>query len=50
VPLAAERAANRKVYQRVAEFTVACPCGVVFERWVTAEDAAADLLRAAALN
>src|SRR4030095_2025702 len=29
VTLAAERAANRKVYQRVAEFTVACPCGVV---------------------
>ncbi len=24
--------------------TVACPCGVVFERWVTPEDAAADLV------
>lgn len=30
--------------------TVACPCGVVFERWVTAEDAELDLLRAAGLN
>jgi hypothetical protein len=27
--------------------TVACPCGVVFERWVTPEDADDDLLRAA---
>ena len=26
--------------------TVACPCGVVFERWVTPQDAAADLLLA----
>jgi hypothetical protein len=25
--------------------TVACPCGVVFERWVTPEDADADLVR-----
>ena len=25
--------------------TVACPCGVVFERWVTPEDAEMDLLR-----
>jgi hypothetical protein len=25
--------------------TVACPCGVVFERWVTDQDAAADLLQ-----
>jgi hypothetical protein len=25
--------------------TVACPCGVVFERWVTELDAAEDLLR-----
>ena len=24
--------------------TVACPCGVVFERWVTPEDAASDML------
>ena len=24
--------------------TVACPCGVVFERWVTSEGAALDLL------
>jgi hypothetical protein len=24
--------------------TVACPCGVVFERWVTPEDAVADLV------
>jgi len=24
--------------------TVACPCGVVFERWVTPEDAEADLI------
>jgi hypothetical protein len=30
--------------------TVACPCGVVFERWVTPEEADADLLRLAALN
>jgi hypothetical protein len=30
--------------------TVACPCAVVFERWVTPEDADADLLRLAALN
>ena len=26
--------------------TVACPCGVVFERWVTPQDAAVDLLLA----
>lgn len=30
--------------------TVTCPCGVVFERWVTPEEADADLLRRAALN
>jgi hypothetical protein len=30
--------------------TVACSCGVVFERWVTPEDAELDLLRAASLN
>jgi hypothetical protein len=30
--------------------TVPCPCGVVFERWVTPEEADADLLRLAALN
>jgi hypothetical protein len=30
--------------------TVACPCGVVFERWVTPEEADMDLLRLAALN
>jgi hypothetical protein len=30
--------------------TVACPCGVVFERWVTPEDADLDLVRAARLN
>jgi hypothetical protein len=30
--------------------TVACPCGVLFERWVTPEDAELDLLRAAGLN
>ena len=30
--------------------TVACPCGVVFARWVTPEDAELDLLQAAALN
>jgi hypothetical protein len=29
---------------------VACPCGVVFERWVTPEDADADLLRLDELN
>ena len=26
--------------------TVACPCGVVFERWVTPEDGAVDLVLA----
>jgi hypothetical protein len=30
--------------------TVACPCGVVFERWITPEDADADLIRIARLN
>ena len=30
--------------------TVSCPCGVVFERWVTPEEADADLLRLAAVN
>jgi hypothetical protein len=30
--------------------TVACPCGVVFGRWVTPEDADADLLGIARLN
>jgi hypothetical protein len=30
--------------------TVACPCGVVFERWVTSEDADADLVGIARLN
>ena len=30
--------------------TVACPCGVVFERWVTPEDADDDLFRLASLN
>jgi hypothetical protein len=30
--------------------TVACPYGVVFQRWVTPEDAELDLLRAASLN
>ncbi len=30
--------------------TVAYRCGVVFERWVTPEDAELDLLRAASLN
>jgi hypothetical protein len=29
---------------------VACPCGVVFGRWITPEDADADLLRLASLN
>jgi hypothetical protein len=29
---------------------VACPCGVVFERWVTPEDADADLVGMAQLN
>jgi len=29
--------------------TVACACGVVFERWVTPEEADADLLRLASL-
>jgi hypothetical protein len=30
--------------------TVACPCGVVFERWVTPGDAELDLLGWASLN
>jgi len=30
--------------------TVACPCGVTFEKWVTLLDAELDLLRAARLN
>ena len=30
--------------------TMACPCGVVFERWVTPVDAELDLLEAAFLN
>ncbi len=30
--------------------TVACPCGVVFERWVTPLEAELDLLQAASLN
>jgi len=30
--------------------TVVCPCGVVFGRWVTPEEADADLLRLASLN
>ena len=30
--------------------TVACACGMVFDRWVTPEEADADLLRLAALN
>jgi hypothetical protein len=30
--------------------TVGCPCGVVFARWVTPEDADADLARIARLN
>jgi hypothetical protein len=30
--------------------TVMCPCGVIFERWVTPQEADADLLRLASLN
>jgi len=30
--------------------TVTCPCGVTFERWVTPQDADADLIRGASLN
>ena len=30
--------------------TVACPCGVTFERWVTPEDAELGLFRLARLN
>ena len=30
--------------------TVACPCGVVFGRWVTPRDAEMDLVKAASLN
>jgi hypothetical protein len=32
------------------QLTVSCSCGVVFERWITPEDADLDLLRAASLN
>jgi len=35
---------QRSVESRIVE------CGVVFERWVTPEDAELDLLRAARLN
>jgi hypothetical protein len=30
--------------------TVACPCGVVFQRWVTPLDTELDVLRIARLN
>ena len=30
--------------------TVACPCGVTFERWITPCDVELDLLRGAGLN
>ena len=30
--------------------TAACRCGVVFERWITPDDAETDLLRFASLN
>jgi len=30
--------------------TVACPCGVVFERWIAPLDAELDLIWAASLN
>jgi hypothetical protein len=30
--------------------TVACECGVIFERWITPWDTELDLLRAAGLN
>ena len=30
--------------------TMACPCGVVFERWVTPQEAELDQLQAAPLN
>ncbi len=30
--------------------TVACPCGVMFERWITSEEAELDLLHLASLN
>ena len=30
--------------------TVACPCGVTFERWITPAEADADLRRLASLN
>jgi hypothetical protein len=30
--------------------TVACPCGVVFERWITPEETELDLLRSARLS
>jgi hypothetical protein len=32
------------------QFTVACKCGVVLERWVTPLDAELDLLQSASLN
>ena len=30
--------------------TIACSCGVAFERWITPEDAELDLLRLARMN
>jgi hypothetical protein len=30
--------------------TVSCPCGVVFERWVTPDQAQQDLVRLVSLN
>jgi hypothetical protein len=30
--------------------TVACPCGVTFDRWITPEEAAGDLVVLARLN
>jgi len=35
---------------RSSRDVVACPCGVMFERWVTPEDAELDLRHAARLN
>ena len=34
----------------VYQLTIICPCSVVFERWVTSEDAGRDLLSFASLN
>ena len=49
-PAIVDSGANVRLPGTATFVTVACPCGVTFERWVTPWDAELDLLRAAALN